>query len=180
MNVRIPKSKPTKSNDIRSFGRLIDLRRPVGAITFDDKTLNVYVSLDDPIFRASDVANMIDYSEGNTWKMLEMCEVDEKLNLPIVAAGQRRLVSFITETGLYNVLSQSRKPIARKWRRVIHDELVRLRKSRDMDIIDQFDEWDHELDDLYYDEDTDILMRSVTVQGGDVIQVPYEDSTDED
>lgn len=157
---------------------IVNLKRPVGTITFDDRTLNVYVSLDDPIFKASDVADTIGYSEGNTWKMLEMCEVDQKLNLPIVAAGQRRVVSFVTETGLYNILSQSRKPLARKWRRVVHEELVRLRKSRDMDIVEQFDEWDHELDDLYYDEETDILMMSVTVQGGDVIQVPYEETED--
>ena len=146
----------------------------VGTITFDDKVLNVYSSLDNPIFKALDVAKMIDYSEGNAWKMLEMCEDDEKLNLPIVVAGQKRKVSFITETGLYNVLSQSRKPIARKWRRIVHEELIRLRKARNYNIIQQFDEWDHELDTLYIDPETGILMQSVTVQGGDVIQVPYE------
>ena len=81
---------------------------------------------------------------------------------------------FITENGLYNVLSQSRKPIARKWRRIIHDEIIRLRKSHNMDILMQFEKWDHELDTLYIDEETDILMQSVTVQGGDVEQVPYE------
>jgi prophage antirepressor-like protein len=145
----------------------------VGTISFDNKLLNVYVSLDDPIFKASDVAAMIEYSDGNTWKMLEMCEKDEKLNLPMVVAGQRRSVSFVTETGLYNILSQSRKPIARKWRRVIHDELIRLRKSRNMNVVEQFDEWDHMLDTIYYDEETDMLMQSVTVQGGDVEQVPY-------
>ena len=147
----------------------------VGTITFDKRQLDVYSSLDEPIFRAIDVAKMIDYSEGNTWKMLEMCEEDEKLNLPMVVAGQRRSVSFVTETGLYNVLSQSRKPIARKWRRVIHDEIIKLRKARGLDIIQKFDEWDHALDDLYFDDETGILMRSVTVQGGDVEQVPYED-----
>lgn len=145
----------------------------VGTITFDKRQLDVYSSLDEPIFRATDVAKMIDYSEGNTWKMLEMCEEDEKLNLPMVVAGQRRSVSFITETGLYNVLSQSRKPIARKWRRVIHDELVKMRKVKNFNILQQFDEWDHEADTLYIDEETGILMQSVTVQGGDVIQVPY-------
>lgn len=147
----------------------------VGYITFDEKTLSVYSSLDNPIFKAADVAGMIEYSDGNTWKMLEMCEVDEKLNLPMVVAGQKRIVSFVTESGLYNILAQSRKPIARKWRRVVHNELIRLRKSRNMDIIQQFDEWDHALDDLYFDEETNMLMRSVTVQGGDVIQVPYNE-----
>ena len=146
----------------------------VGTISFDNKLLNVYASLDDPIFKASDVADMIDYSEGNTWKMLEMCEKDEKLNLPLVVAGQKRSVSFVTEHGLYNILAQSRKPIARKWRRVVHDELIRLRKSRDMNVVEQFDEWDHALDDIYWDEETQTLMQSVTIQGGDVIQVPFE------
>lgn len=146
---------------------------PVGHITFDSKKLDVYASLDEPIFKASDVANMIDYSEGNTWKMLEMCEQDEKLNLPVVVGGQSHKTSFVTETGLYNILSQSRKPIARKWRRVIHNQLVELRKSRDMDIVDQFEEWNHELDGIYFDEETGMLMQSVTLPGGDVEQVPY-------
>lgn len=147
----------------------------VGTIKFDNKELNVYSSVNKPLFRASDVANMIGYSSGNTWKMLEMCEQDEKLNLPLVVSGQHRNTSFVNENGLYNILSQSRKPIARKWRRVIHDEIIKLRKARGLDILQKFDEWDHALDDLYFDEETGILMRSVTVQGGDVEQVPYED-----
>ena len=155
---------------------MISVGNVVGTISFDYKLLDVYMSLDYPIFKALDVAKMIDYSDGNTWKMLEMCEEDEKLNLPMVVAGQRRTVSFITENGLYNVLSQSRKPIARKWRRIIHDELIRLRRSRNMDIVEQFDEWDHELDTLYIDEETNILMQSITVQGGDVEQIPYDGS----
>lgn len=147
--------------------------RTVGNISFDKRLLPVYVSLDNPIFKAADIANMIGYSDGNTWKMLEMCEQDEKLNLPLVVGGQRRQVSFVTENGLYNILSQSRKPIARKWRRVIHDELIRLRKSRGLDVVEQFDEWDHELDTIYFDEETGMMMQSVTVQGGDVMQIPY-------
>lgn len=151
-----------------------DMTNIVGIIKFDNKLLSVYSDLDNPLFKASDVASMIEYSDGNTWKMLEICEHDEKLNLPMVVAGQRRNVSFVTETGLYNILSQSRKPIARKWRRVIHNELIEIRRSRDMTVVDQFDEWDNALDDLYFDEETGMLMQSVTIQGGDVIQVPYE------
>lgn len=152
---------------------MIEFGKIVGTILFDDKQLSVYSSLDEPIFRASDVAKMIEYSDGNVWKMLEMCEQDEKLNLPLVVAGQRRQVSFVTERGLYNILAQSRKPIARKWRRIVHDELIRLRKSRGRDIVEQFEEWDHELDGIYFDEETGMLMQSVTVPGGDVEQIPY-------
>lgn len=149
----------------------------VGKIQFDNHVLNVYCSVNEPLFRASDIAEIIEYSSGNTWKLLEMCEEDEKLTLPIVVGGQRRNTNFVTELGLYNILAQSRKPIARKWRRVVHDELIRMRRSRGLDIIAQFDEWDHELDTLYFDEETGILMQSVTVQGGDVEQVVYEKKT---
>lgn len=144
-----------------------------GTLEFDNKRLDVYGDVNEPLFRASDIANMIGYSDGNTWKLLELCEHDEKLTLPLVVAGQKRQVNFVTENGLYNILSQSRKPIARKWRRVIHDELIRVRKERGMDILAQFEEWDQELDTLYFDEGTGILMQSVTVQGGDVEQVIY-------
>ena len=147
----------------------------VGTITFGNRRLDVYSSLDEPLFRASDVANMIDYSSGNTWSMLNMCEEDEKLNLPLVVGGQRRSVSFVTETGLYNILSQSRMRLARMWRRVIHTELIELRKSKGMNIEEQFDEWDHRLDDIFFDEETGQMMQSITIQGGDVIQVPLEE-----
>ena len=147
----------------------------VGTISFDEKRLSVYSSLEEPLFKAMDIARMIEYSDGNTYKMLDMCEEDEKLKIPMVVAGQRRQVSFVTETGLYNILSQSRKPIARKWRRIIHDELIHLRKSRNYDIAEQFDEWNHRLDELYFDEETGRMMQSVILPGGDVKQVPYRE-----
>lgn len=150
----------------------------VGTIDFDDKLLNVYSSLDEPIFRAKDIAEMIGYSEGNIWKMLKMCEEDEKLNLPMVVAGQTRQVSFVTELGLYNILAQSRKLIARKWRRVVHTQLVVMRKEKGMTVVDQFDEWDDLLDTIYWDEEAGMLMQSVTVQGGDVEQIPYVEEPD--
>ena len=144
----------------------------VGNIRFMNHILPVYESLDEPLFKASDVANIIEYSDSNVWKMLEMCEADEKLNLPLVVAGQRRLVSFVTETGLYNVLSQSRKPIARAWRRIVHTELINLRKTRGKDVAEQFEDWDRLADNIFFDEETGMMMQSVTVPGGDVEQIP--------
>ena len=145
----------------------------VGSVIFKDKTLPIYSSLDVPLFRASDVAKLIEYSDGNVWKMLEMCEADEKLTLPMVAHGQRRTVSFITETGLYNILAQSRKPIARAWRRVVHEELIALRKSRGKNVAEQFQDWDDAAESIYFDEETGMMMQSVTVAVGDVEQIPY-------
>lgn len=151
----------------------------VGRIEFDNHLLNVYRSLDDPLFRATDITNALGYSEGSTWKMLQMCEEDEKLNLPMVVTGQTRQVSFVTELGLYNILAQSRKLTARKWRRVVHTQLIEMRKEKGMTVVDQFDEWDDLLDTIYWDEDLGMLMQSVTVQGGDVEQIPYVEEPDE-
>jgi prophage antirepressor-like protein len=150
-----------------------------GTISFGGKLLNVYGDLDAPLFKAKDISHVIEYSSGNEWKMLEMCEEDEKLKLPLVVAGQRRSVNFVTENGLYNILSQSRMEIARGWRRVVHDELISMRRAKGRNVVEQFDEWDHALDNIYFDEETGRLMQSVTVQGGDVEQIPYEESGDE-
>ena len=139
----------------------------VGVLTFDGNELPIYGDLE-PLFRATDIAALIGYSVGNTFRMLDMCEEDEKLLLPMVVSGQRRRVSFATEAGLYNILAQSRVPLARKWRRVIFDELIELRHSRGKNIVEQFDNWDHRLDDLYFDEEKGVMYQCVTVEGGDV------------
>lgn len=101
----------------------------VGSIQFKNRTLPVYGNLDEPLFKATDVAELLSYGDNNVWNLTNVCEDDEKLVLPAIVGGQRRKVTFVTETGLYNVLAQSRKPIARAWRRVIAEELIALRRS---------------------------------------------------
>lgn len=147
----------------------------VGQIKFDGYILDVYNDLDVPFFRAAEVAKLIDYSAGKTSQMLELIERDEHLLTVLQVAGQRRQVRMISEIGLYNVLSQSRKPIARKWRRIVHSNLVMMRRNNRLTIDGQFEEWDAMLDDLYIDPETGILMQSVTVRGGDVEQIPYNE-----
>ena len=62
-------------------------------------------------FLAKDVATWIGHT--HTTKMLSTVDEDEKLNGTIVHAGQQREVLFLTENGLYEVLMQSRKPVAK-------------------------------------------------------------------
>ena len=147
----------------------------VGQIRFDGYILDVYDSLDAPYFRAAEVARLIDYSTGKTTQMLDLIEDDEHLLTVLQVAGQRRNVQMVTELGLYNILSQSRKPVARKWRRIVHSNLILMRRNRNLTIDGQFDEWDAMADDLYIDQETGILMQSVTMPGGDVEQIPYEE-----
>lgn len=146
----------------------------VGEVKFRNRVLAVYGNLDAPLFKAADVADLVEYGEGNIWNLVRLCEDDEHMLLPLVVAGQKRQVTFITETGLYNILSQSRKPLARSWRRVVHEELIALRQSQGKNVAEKFGEWDRLADNIFFDEERCCLMRSVTVQGGDVEQVPYK------
>lgn len=146
----------------------------VGSIQFKNRTLPVYGNLDEPLFKATDVADLLEYGSNNVWNLTSICEEDERIVLPTAVGGQRRKVTFITETGLYNVLAQSRKPIARAWRRVVHEELIALRRSRGRNVSEQFEDWNHQADTIYFDEETGMLMCSVTVPGGDAEQVPYK------
>ena len=173
----------------------------VGQIRFDGYVLDVYDSLDIPYFLAVQVSKLIDYSNGRTDEMLNLLEQDEKILINTssgLTRQQRRALAreearmsgntgktgytgqggkpnkwFVTELGLYNILSQSRKPMARKWRRIVHSNLIMMRRNNKLTIEGQFEEWDALLDDLYIDPETGILMQSVTVRGGDVEQIPY-------
>ena len=151
------------------------MKKIVGKIQFDGHMLEVYDSLDNPYFLAQDVAKLIDYSNGNTGQMLATLEKDEYLSDIQYRSGQKRLVYMITELGLYNLLSQSRKPIARKWRRVIHSNLIMLRKQNQLTIEGQFAEWDAMAEDIFIDPDTGELMQINTIAGGDVEIVPYKE-----
>ena len=150
----------------------------VGQIHFDGYSFNVYNSLDEPHFLADDIIKALDLKDKVT--LLEMVESDEythcmsHFNLDN-SPGPLIVATFITELGLYNILSQTDQEIGRKWRRIIHSNLVMMRRNNKLTIDGQFEEWDAMLDDLYIDPETGILMQSVTVRGGDVEQIPYKE-----
>jgi prophage antirepressor-like protein len=93
-----------------------------------------------------------------------------------------RWMLAVNEIGIYEALYSSKKLEARKFRRWTATVLKKLRRHiglegyevmrmADQDVQDDID---HFLDDLFYDEETGQLMQSVTVQGGDVEQIPFE------
>ncbi|MDD3288404.1 MAG: BRO family protein [Alphaproteobacteria bacterium] len=148
----------------------------ITTIHFNNQYLDVYGDIEEPSFLAVEVARIVDYSNGNTQEMLNLVEDDEKFWSTVKPltkkGGNRKPVWFLTELGLYNILSQSRKPIARMWRRVVHQQLIDSRKVKGMDVEEQFAEWDDLADTVYIDPETGILMQSITIAGGDVEQIP--------
>ena len=123
--------------------------------------LNIYGTTEEPLFLAVEVAKMIDYSVGNTGWMLNTVDEDEKLTLEILKAGQRRQMWFLTEDGLYEVLMQSRKPIARRFKRAVKDILKDLRLSNKAD----FKDWLNHGDPLVEEWETECKRREGTDYG---------------
>ena len=88
----------------------------------------------------------------------------------------------VNEIGIYEALFASRRLEARKFRRWSASVMQKLRsrvgleqyKVMRMTDPDIQEDIDHILDTLFLDEETGRLMQSVTVQGGDVDQVPFE------
>lgn len=87
----------------------------------------IYGTFDRPLFLAIDVANKID--NKNVSQMLRLVDDDEKLIYTIYISGQNREAWFLTEDGLYEVLMQSRKPIAKAFKKQIKKILKGLRKG---------------------------------------------------
>lgn len=125
-------------------------------ISFRGLMIDVYDHPDfhEPYFRLKDFADVHE---------LENIEHDEwsKINGEI----------YVNEIGLYNILAHQNSDEARLWRRVIFEQLRGHRLDAGNSMSDEFNFWD-EMCDYYIDEETGKLMKSVTVAGGDVIQVP--------
>lgn len=85
----------------------------------------VYGTLENPLFLAKDVAQWIEHSKVSM--MLETVDMDEKLKETILTSGQKREMWFLTEDGLYEVLMQSRKPIAKQFKKKVKAILKEIR-----------------------------------------------------
>lgn len=89
----------------------------------------------------------------------------------------------INELGLYDILLTSNCLEARKFRQWSTTVLRRLRKKVGLEGYEIMrmtepeiqEDIDRILDTLFWDEENGKLMQSVTVQGGDVEQVPFEE-----
>lgn len=108
--------------------QVIDNREVLG------KDFKIYGTIEKPLFLAKDVANWIENS--NTSQMVRNIDEDEKIKAiaPIynVYNGQyeNQECLFLTEDGLYEVLFQSRKPIAKAFKKEVKQILKALRLNQ--------------------------------------------------
>jgi len=90
------------------------------------KVLHVYGTPEDPLFIAKNVADWIGHT--HTTHMTSGLDDDEKLHVQILHAGQQqRKVLMVTEFGLYEILMQSSKPVAKAFKKAVKRILHELR-----------------------------------------------------
>lgn len=95
--------------------------------------------------------------------------------------NKTRWMLVVNESGIYEALFASRRLEARKFRNWTTEVLVKLRQRVGLQGYEVMrmtepeiqDDIDFILDTLFWDEEKKMVMQSVTVQGGDVEQVPF-------
>ena len=143
------------------------------------KVFRVYGDLENPLFLAKDVAEWIDYAYKDKKKgtrnvnmMLNTVDDDEKLVARLFTSGQNREMWFLTEDGIYEVLMQSRKPIAKQFKKKVKEILKGLRKG-ELQIVDKKQQL--QLAILNGDEMTRVLALK---EYEDVLTAPLLDEID--
>lgn len=87
----------------------------------------IYGDLENPLFLAKDVAKWIEHNDMS--RMVSLVDDDEKLKRTLYVSGQNRKMWFLTEDGLYEVLMQSRKPIAKQFKKEVKKILKDIRRK---------------------------------------------------
>ena len=103
--------------------QIIDERELLG------KHFVIYGTKEEPLFKAKDVAEWIGYSTANVDKMIANVDDDEKQTLFIGTHKNSMSAWYLTEDGLYEVLMQSQKPIAKKFKKEVKKILKQIRQT---------------------------------------------------
>lgn len=91
-----------------------------------DNTFTIYGTKEEPLFLAKDVAKWIEHTDPS--KMVRSVDEDEKVKNIVPTPGGPQEMQLLTEDGLYEVLMQSRKPIAKQFKKEVKHILKNIRK----------------------------------------------------
>lgn len=111
-------------------------------------------------------------------------DVSDPVSIVVRSRGENehRWMIAVNEIGIYEALFASRRLEARKFRMWSASVMQKLRRKVGLEGYQVMrmtepeiqEDIDRILDTLFWDEKTGRLMQSITVQGGDVEQVPFE------
>lgn len=92
------------------------------------RQFKIFGSVEEPLFLAKDVAEWIEYDLSSVNKLVDLVDTNEKVRKTAPTPGGNQEAWFLTEDGLYEVLMQSRKPIAKEFKRQVKQVLKDIRK----------------------------------------------------
>ncbi|BCT30418.1 phage antirepressor KilAC domain-containing protein [Bacillus velezensis] len=101
----------------------------ISEVTFQDRVFSIYGTFENPLFLAKDVAAWIKYDPSSIHKMLRNVDEEEKVRKIVPTNSGSQESWFLTEHGMYEVLLQSRKPIAKQCKQIIKRHMKELRIS---------------------------------------------------
>lgn len=84
-------------------------------------TIRIKGTPDAPLFCLGDVCKMLGLRQGNVRERLEKGVVSTE---PLLTSGGIQMVNFVTEDGLYDVILDSRKPEAKRFRKWVTSEVL--------------------------------------------------------
>ena len=113
--------------------KVIDEREVLG------KHFRMYGDIENPLFLAKDVAEWIEHS--NPRMMLQNIDEDEKVVNNVYTPGGNQEAWFLNEDGVYEVLMQSRKPIAKQFKKEVKKILKQIRLTGGAVIEDREEEF---------------------------------------
>lgn len=93
-----------------------------------NKNFRIYGTFESPLFLAKDVAEWIEYDLSSVNKLVSLVDDSEKVRNNVPTLGGSQETWFLTEDGLYEVLMQSRKPIAKQFKKEVKNILKTIRK----------------------------------------------------
>lgn len=101
--------------------QVVDSREVLG---FEFK---IYGDFENPLFLAKDIAKLLEIK--NHRDMISNIDEEEKVVGLIDTPGGKQNTTYLTEDGLYEALMQSRKPIAKEFKKKVKEILKELRKG---------------------------------------------------
>jgi len=91
------------------------------------KEFKIYGTIDEPLFLAKDVADWLDIT--NVSQMLNIVDESEKGIYSTYTLGGIQDLWFVTEDGLMEILFQSRKPIAKEFKKQVKGILKEIKRN---------------------------------------------------
>lgn len=111
-----------------------------------NRKLSLYIKDNQEYFSAIEVGEILEYSKANISKMVSKVDEDEKTKICVHtnstnSKARNQEQWFLTKDGLYELLFQSRKPIAKEFKKEVKRILKNIEENRFYIATEKDDKW---------------------------------------